>query len=173
MEDKRVADQYATNMGMKEAVAMDEEGNPLYPEINQPAGTHDPQAMQMIVNEWARLRGINSEFAHSSEGIKTAVNNFRTWAYRTNYKPASQKAAETETIKEGVKEVVRGADGRFQSKQKARNDAASGGGSTPPVTPDSTPQSLSEAEQRRRIRNAGRKNNSDQDRKARSIFGVS
>jgi hypothetical protein len=174
MEETRIANEHATELWKAEALRVNENGEAIYPELNEYAGDQaDPRAMQMVVNEWARLRQINPAFAHTPQGIQTAVNNFRLWALQNDYKPAGQVAAEEAAVKEGAKEVVRDAQGRFTTQSKAKNEAASGGSATPTPTPENTrTQSTSEAAFKARIRNAGRKNISDKDRTARNIFGV-
>jgi hypothetical protein len=176
MEEARIANQYANDLWMSEASKVHPEtGEAIYPELNERVGDKaDPQAMQMVVGEWMRLRQINPQFAHTPQGIAQAVNNFRLWALQTDYKPEGERAAEASAAGDAAKEVVRDAQGRFVKQNKAKNDAASGGSATPTPTPDNTgrTQSVSEAAFRARVKNAGRKNISEKDQVARNIFGV-
>jgi hypothetical protein len=176
MEAEREYKRFAEDLWYKEALQVNESGEALYPELNETIGTGaDPHAMKLVLGEWLRLRGDHPKFANSPAGIQAAYNNFKLWSIRTGYKSEQAKSAESETAKKVARDQVRNADGTFAKKNKARNDVASGGSATPTPSGDNSggpPQSMSEAAQRRRIRDAGRSNVTAKDQTARNIFGV-
>jgi hypothetical protein len=175
MKAEREYKAWAENLWFTTVESIDNEGNFLYPELNEKGDNFDPEASKMIVSEWLRLRKTNPDFANSPHGIDQAVTNFRYWALQSGYKSPSEKTADVNQAKDVARSVARNKLGQFTKTTKARNEAASGGSSTPTPTGDvnkGPSQSMSEAAQRKRIRDAGRTNLTEQDRSARNIFGV-
>jgi hypothetical protein len=173
METERQYVAYAQDLWKEQVGHVDTDGNYDYPELIQGEPTYDHHAAQQITKYWGEMAQKHPEYAMTPDGVRTAVNAWREYAARTGYEraqPGHEASAEgkpAESMSQAAKvkagKVARDASGRLLKQQKAQNDASADiSGAAPDMTNIDKPgpaQSMSEASQRKRIKNAGRVRN--------------
>ena len=157
------ADQEAKGWLYKAAMYVDESGQPIYPELHDEASTFSEPLARVTVATWGKLVRAYPQFAMSRDGLDLAVSKAKEILARQ-----SQARATGDQARNGAQNVARDAQGRFlkQSENAVRDEAEGGTGANPADMTREPATSVSEAEQRRAIREAGRPS------KAASFFGV-
>jgi hypothetical protein len=147
-------------------------GELAYPELREQDATFDADVAKETTSYWGQLYRQYPEFAMSADGIHAAVTHGRstvagrpkaTEAPETT-NPSPQDATRTQAAKVAAGKVTRDASGRFVKGNNAQNEASADMTRAAPGMEDAhktgPANSMSEAAQRKRIKNAGRVRNS-------------
>jgi hypothetical protein len=144
------ADQHVKGWMLNAANSVDENGNPNFPELYEEHPDFSEEYAQRIVQSWANITRKYPQFGMSREGIELAIMK------SGGPKPAAK--AKASPAQAGAAKVGRNAAGQFvkQSAAAQENEAEGGTGATPGDAARQPAQTMTEAEERRRIREAGR-----------------
>jgi hypothetical protein len=144
------ADNYAKNWFYKTSQYVDGNGNPLWPELHETTPGYNDELARTTVDMWARIVRAYPNFGLSRDGLDLAVTKARA-AVSAQKKPAN-------AAKAAAGQVARNAAGQFvkQTEATVGNEAEGGTGATAADASRQPAQSMTEAEERKAIREAGR-----------------
>ncbi len=158
----READTYARGWFLNAASAVDGAGQPVFKEIYQGHPEFNEAITRETVSNWGKLIRAYPDFGMSRDGLDLAIAKAK--------QSVGAAVAGTGKARQAAQAVVRDTSGRFtaQSEATVGDEAEGGTGASAGNAAKGTPQSASEAEQRRAIREAGRPANKE----AADFFGI-